>query len=94
MKKTKLSRYLLFITGATLFTIIFMIIQKSYSNLIAPLNQTNSNLLIKPIDPHLDTDTLLEIGKKIEYQPSDIIFSTPISSDSASSSEASPSPVL
>jgi len=91
MKNTKLSRYLLFISGATLFTIIIMIVQKSYSNLINPINQVNSNLLIKPIDPHLDTETLLEIGQKIEYQPSDIIFSAPIPSDSTPSSEASPS---
>jgi hypothetical protein len=88
MEKIKLSRYLLFISAATLFTIIIMIVQKSYSNLMGPINQVNSNMLIKPIDPNLDIETLTEIEKKIEYQPEDIIFSAPTPSDSTPSSES------
>jgi hypothetical protein len=58
MKKNKLSFYLLFISIFTLITIFFFIVQKSYSNLMGPVNEIKVSNVLKPIDPHLDTSTL------------------------------------
>lgn len=65
MKKNKLSRYLIFISIFTLLAVFVAIVQKSYSNLMGPINQVKSSNLVKPINPSLDLETLKDIEKRI-----------------------------
>ncbi|MBU1088868.1 hypothetical protein KKC08_01420 [Patescibacteria group bacterium] len=85
MKKQKISKYLIFISSFTLFLIFFLIVQKSYSNLIGPSQQIKTSSVMQKIDPNLNIDTLLEIEKRDEFT------SVPISRPSII---ASPSSIL
>jgi len=69
MKKNKIIGYFVFISIFTVITTLVFIIQKSYSNLIGPINQAKASSLTKNIDPNLDIDTLLLIEQKKEYSP-------------------------
>ncbi len=64
MKKTKLSTYFVFIAFFTLITILVTIIQKSYSNLIDPINKVANISYNKTINPQLDLDIIQDIEKK------------------------------
>lgn len=64
MKKNKLSTYFVFIAFFTLITILIAIIQKSYSNLIDPINKVSNPSFDKIIDSKLDLDVIQEIEKK------------------------------
>lgn len=64
MKKTKLSAYFVFIAFFTLITILVTIIQKSYSNLIDPINKVANISYNKIINPQLDLDIIQDIEKK------------------------------
>lgn len=64
MKKTKLSSYFVFIAFFTLITILVTIIQKSYANLIDPINKVANISYNKIIDPKLDLDIIEDIEKK------------------------------
>lgn len=64
MKKTKLSSYFVFIAFFTLITILVAIIQKSYANLIDPINKVANISDSKIIDPQLDLDIIEDIEKK------------------------------
>ena len=66
MKKEKISPYLIFISIFTFVTIFILIIQKGYTNLISPINKTQSNSLLNPIDPKLDLDVVNQIEKREE----------------------------
>ena len=67
MKKSKIARYFVFISIFTVFTILIYIIQRSYGNLMKPINTAKSSNLSKPIDPNLDIETLNLIEQKKEY---------------------------
>jgi len=64
MKKIKLSAYFVFIAFFTLITILVTIIQKSYSNLIDPINKVANISYNKIINPQLDLDIIQDIEKK------------------------------
>ena len=64
MKKTKLSTYAIFISLITFLAIFFFVVQKSYNNLLKPINDTKASNLLKPIDPNLDTSVLDEIENR------------------------------
>lgn len=64
MKKTKFSTYFVFISFFTLVTILVVIIQKSYSNLIDPINKVSSPSLGRVINPELDLEIIEEIALK------------------------------
>lgn len=64
MKRTKLSTYFVFIAFFTLVTILVTIIQKSYTNLIDPINKVSDPSFDKVINPELDLDIIEEIEKK------------------------------
>jgi len=64
MKKTKLSTYFVFISFFTLITILVTIIQKSYTNLIDPINKVANISYNKIINPQLDLDIIQDIEKK------------------------------
>jgi len=66
MTKNKFSKYFIFITFLTAFTIFFIIFHRSYSNLVKPLNQVQTSNLLKPIDPKIDQKTVEEINKREE----------------------------
>ncbi len=68
MKKNKLSTYLVVIAVVTFLAIFTLIVQNSYSKMIGPLKQPQVNNLIRPIDPNLEIDTLLQIENRQEYQ--------------------------
>ena len=67
MKKTKLSGYFVFISAFTFLTIFVVIVQRSYYNLMGPIKSVESNVLLRPINPELDTDILEEIENRREY---------------------------
>lgn len=66
MKKQKISKYLIFISVFTFITVFVLVVEKSYNNLMGPINQAKSGNLTKPINPNLDFKTLEEIEKKEE----------------------------
>lgn len=67
MKKTKLSGYFVFISVFTFFAIFIVVVQQSYSNLMKPIKSVESNILLRPINPELDTGILEEIESRREY---------------------------
>jgi len=67
MKKSNLSFYFIFISFFTFITIFFLIVQKSYTNLIGPTKLVENNALIKPIDPNLGLDIIKEIENRPDY---------------------------
>jgi len=67
MKKTKISKYFLFISIFTFVAIFFYIVQNSYSSLMKPINQIQTSDIIKPIDPNLDISVLDQIAKRQYY---------------------------
>jgi hypothetical protein len=83
MLRNKLSRYFLFISIATFITILVVIIQKGYHNLMQPVRQAQNSNLLKPINPVLDNQIIDQLESKMEYTPSQIIIS-PVSTDSSS----------
>lgn len=88
MKKTKLSGYFVFIAFFTLITILVTIIQKSYSNLIDPINQVSNISSNKIINSQLDLDIIEEIDKK------PLNFDETSLSSNNSSQEATASPTM
>lgn len=85
MKKTKLSLYFLVIAFFTFITIFSVIVQKSYSNLMGPIQEVKKSTLLNPINPTLDISIIQQVESRIEYS-SGILPSTPsviISSPSA-----------
>lgn len=74
MKKIKLSSYFIFISFFTLVTILVTIIQKSYSNLIDPINKVNTTSYEKIKNLELDLDIIDEISKRsINFNENSII---------------------
>lgn len=67
MNKKNISFYFIFISFFTFITLFFLIVQKSYINLINPTKQVENNILIKPIDPNLGLDVIKEIENRPEY---------------------------
>lgn len=65
MKKVRLSQYFIFIAVLTFITIFVFMVSKSYDSLMGPINQTKSNVLLKPIDPNLDVSTIKLIESKL-----------------------------
>lgn len=72
MTKKRFSTYFLFIAIITLCTIFVLVVQKSYENLIGPIEQAQGSNLIKPINPNLDTNTLDQIEKREELPPPEL----------------------
>lgn len=66
MSKNKISQYIIFISIFTLVSIFITVAQKSYANLIGPINQVKSSNLIKPINPEIDLDTLKLVESRLE----------------------------
>ncbi len=61
------SRYLLFISIITFIAVIVVIIQDSYQKLIQTQEKITSDIILKPINPQLDTTVLDELQKRTEY---------------------------
>ncbi|MPM61624.1 hypothetical protein SDC9_108484 [bioreactor metagenome] len=86
MKKTKLSSYFIFISFFTLVTILVTIIQKSYSNLIDPINKVSTSSYEKIKNSQLDLDIIDEISKRsINFDENSLINNNSIPEASASS---------
>jgi len=90
MKKTKISAYFVFISFFTFISILVVIIQKSYSNLIGPIKKVQTASYDKTINPQLDLEIIDEIEKRpINFNEEDqqvINFLAPTSSPEASPS--------
>ena len=69
MKKNKLSVYLLAFSIFTFAATFIYVVQKSYNSMMKPINDAKQSVIIKPIDPNLDTTTLDEIEKRNLIEP-------------------------
>ncbi len=67
MIKNKLSVYFIFIAFFTVITLFVSIVQKSYSNLIGPSQKIETDSLLKPITPILDSSIIQEIQNRPEF---------------------------
>lgn len=74
---SKISSFVKFIAITTFTCIFIVIIYLSYDNLMNPSYKKQNELIIKPIDSHLDTTVLDQISHKQEYSDSDVQF-TPL----------------
>ncbi len=91
MNKIKFSFYFIFISILTLITVLVVLVQKSYTNLVSvPQSNIQSNTLLSPINPTLDLDVLTEIENRPEsstggliVEPENPITPTPVSTNSA-----------
>ncbi|MDD4937577.1 MAG: hypothetical protein PHX34_00945 [Candidatus Shapirobacteria bacterium] len=92
MKSTKISTYFIFISFFTFISILVAIIQKSYSNLMGPINKVQTASYDKVINSQLD----LEIIDEIEKRPINFDENNPniINFSSESSSLITPLPLL
>ena len=77
MKLTKFSSYFVFISIFTFVCLFVLIVQKSYINLVKPINIVN-NSNITPINPQLDLEVIDEIEKRQDNP--EVIVSSPSSS--------------
>ncbi len=85
MKKTKLSTYFIFISFFTLITVLVTIIQKSYSNLIEPINRVSTSSYEQITNSKLDLDIIDEIAKReINFDETSLPNSSSIPEASAS----------
>lgn len=64
MKKNKISTYFMVISIFTFIAVFVFVVQKSYDNLMRPINEVKQSVIIKPIDPNLDLSTLQEIENR------------------------------
>ena len=84
MKKTKLSTYFIFISFFTFISILVVIIQKSYSSLMGPINKVQTSSYSNIINSQLDLGVIDEIEKRPlnfdENSTGLINFSSPSSS--------------
>jgi len=67
MNKNKLSVYFIFIALFTVITIFVSIVQKSYSNLIGPSQKIETDNVLKPITPVLDSSIIQEIQNRSDF---------------------------
>ncbi|MFA6518960.1 MAG: hypothetical protein WCV93_04935 [Candidatus Shapirobacteria bacterium] len=75
MKKNKISKYILFVCFLSLFVVLVLIIQKSYSNFLGQSAKVDASPG-KPINPNLNTTIIDEIVRR------EILTISPISSPS------------
>jgi len=68
MNKNKLTLYLLFVAILTLITVFFVIYNRSYKNLITPVNNIKTNEMLKPFNPVMDTSIIKEINNRQQSQ--------------------------
>ena len=90
MNKVKFSFYFIFVSVLTLITILIILAQNSYTNLVTtPKSNIESNTLLSNINPTLDLDVLTQIESRQESSnsgvsiESDLITPTPISTSSS-----------
>ncbi len=66
MRKTIVSRYLVFLSAITLITLFFLTVHRGYSKLMKPINEAKGSDLGKPIDPNIDFSIIESINNKDE----------------------------
>jgi len=64
MNKNRLTLYFLFVAILTLITVFFVIYNRSYKNLITPINNVKTNEMLKPFNPKMDTSIIKEINER------------------------------
>lgn len=77
----RISPYLLFVSFITLVAVFVTIVQQSYQRLIDSQVKVSSDIILKPIDPSLDTTILDDLEKRPEFL--ETITPPPVSSSSA-----------
>lgn len=70
MKKTKISKYLIFISFFTLITVFVLMLQRGYSNLMTPAKQVTDTS--KSINPDLDLTVIEQIKSKQNIDPASL----------------------
>lgn len=93
MNKVKFSFYFIFVSILTLITILVIMVQNSYTNLVTtPKSNVESNTLLSNINPNLDLDVLDQIESRSDSSNSALFIEsesavsttpTPVSSSSA-----------
>jgi hypothetical protein len=69
MKNNRISTYFLFFSIFTFIAIFFFIVQKSYENLMKPINLAKTSDSSQPLDPNLDVSVLDQISQRQFYSP-------------------------
>lgn len=64
MKKNKVSSYILFVSIMTFIVIFFIVVLKSYDNLVSSLNIVQANPLIKSVNLELKYDVIQSIESR------------------------------
>lgn len=72
MKKNKISSYLVFISIFTVVTILVLVVQKSYNNLIEPTKKVQVSDISKGINPELDISIIQEIKNRQHINPLEV----------------------
>ena len=73
MNKVKFSFYFIFVSVLTLITILIILAQNSYTNLVTtPKSNIQSNTLLSTINPSLDLDVLVQIENRQESSASGV----------------------
>jgi hypothetical protein len=80
MNKNKFSSYFVFISLMTLIAVFFVLVQKSYSNLIKPTAEMESSVLAEPFDPNLDLEVITEIEQHEELSLDEMPLIVPTNS--------------
>lgn len=69
MSKNKISNYLLLVSILTFVALFFFLVERSYDNLMKPINSVKQSTIIKPIDPNLDVSALEIIEARKYMEP-------------------------
>lgn len=86
MKKNKLSKYFIFVSCLTLFSVFVVVVQSSYSKLIGPSQTVQSDSSLNPIDLEINFQTVVDIKKRQEFLPEQLnqfFVPTPLATNSA-----------
>ncbi len=93
MKKTKLSGYFVFISAFTFLAVFIAIVQRSYSNLMGPIKSVESNALLRPINPELDTGILEAIENRQEHTETGSMNVIPYTDNQSETGNINPGPI-
>jgi len=89
-KKTKLSKYILFISAFTLIAVIVLVVQSGYNNLMNKSSSIPDELNTTPLVTKLNLKIIEDIKKTKEYTTSDLIVIPTETVDQTASESATP----
>lgn len=76
----KISKYLLFVSLVTLFTILVVVTQRSYDRIVQTKAKVSGDFIVRPISTDIDVSIIDTISSRTEYPVNyDLILPTPTS---------------